>query len=77
MYPNPNDGTFNILVKSDLEKVIITLYSVLGIKVMEAEYSLSEERVIAINQEIKEGIYVLKVSSKGMNIGTERVIITK
>ncbi len=77
VYPNPNDGAFNVLVKADVEIVTIELFGLLGNKIMEAEYKLSPDKVITVKLDLKEGAYMLKVSTKNLTIGTERLIITK
>ncbi len=75
IYPNPSNGIFGIKLKEQTDKTEITIYDMLGKKVLsKTEYNTS---VVTLNDEgIAAGQYLIKIAS-GENIYREKITIIK
>lgn len=74
VYPNPNNGKFNISLKNSIPKMEVEIYDVLGQKIYEA----STHSPLLINEidfsSCSKGVYLIKIND-GENTYTEKIVI--
>lgn len=62
IYPNPNNGTFNVYMSSNKEEqVYISIINVLGQKVK--EITTTTNKIITLNVEMPTGVYILSCTT--------------
>ena len=76
IYPNPNNGSFNVNLNSSSNKTIsIEVFDIRGRKVFDKRYASSPPTNKVINLEnVQSGIYLLQVRD-GLNKQTKKIII--
>jgi len=77
VFPNPTKDELNITIPDKVEGIIKTeLYNLSGIVVKQVEFRDNESILSLPVNEISNGVYILKVSSKN-KVGLSKVIIVK
>jgi len=71
IYPNPNNGNFNVIFDDSNSKHSVEIFSLLGQKIFEKENSQSSS--ISVNN-LQKGTYIIKVT-KDSKSRTEKIII--
>ncbi len=72
IYPNPNNGIFNISISSQINKGIIAVYNSIGALVYLQEITNQENSIELSNQ--ANGLYFVKVMSDNKIVGTRKII---
>ncbi len=72
IYPNPNNGTFNISFPSQIKNASIEVYNSLGALVSKKEIINQENTIELLNQ--ANGLYFVKVMSEDKIVGTRKII---
>jgi len=76
LIPNPNDGNFTLLLDKEVEHLDIKVYDVAGKEV--CNNTLSNTSMIQLNcNELKNGIYIVKVYSNGEYLQSHKLVIQK
>jgi hypothetical protein len=63
IYPNPNNGSFNIEVNNIFSKLDIKIYNFLGIIVYKNSNHFQNNDNLNLNLDLKPGIYFLEVNN--------------
>ncbi len=76
IYPNPNNGIFNIKLSNIKEDANIEVYNLMGKMVYkQTDKNMSNENVLTIDlSNLAKGVYIAVVKS-GLSVNTEKVII--
>jgi len=75
VYPNPNNGSFNIIAYMDMQHARINVYNIVGEKVYSQLSSLTSGETINIGLEgYPKGLYVLSIETDNFGY-TEKLII--
>ncbi|MBL0328360.1 MAG: SBBP repeat-containing protein [Bacteroidetes bacterium] len=72
IYPNPNNGTFNISFASQIKNASIEVYNSLGSLVYKEEIANQENSIELSNQ--ANGLYFVKVMSENEIVGIRKVV---
>ncbi|WP_178987056.1 reprolysin-like metallopeptidase [Winogradskyella schleiferi] len=76
IYPNPNNGTFNISMRNpQSNKIDITVYDVNGRRIFEAHYDSAQifEEQINLNQ-VQSGMYLIEVKD-GLHTVIKKIVV--
>ena len=74
VYPNPNNGKFNISLKNSISKMQVTIYNALGQKIYESSTrSPLPENEIDFSLHPK-GVYLIKINDGESNY-TDKIVI--
>ena len=75
LYPNPNNGIFNIEIKNHpLDKINLEIYSLLGVRILEIK-DFNRQNSIPIDiSNYPKGIYLVKINCDKF-IYTKRIIV--
>lgn len=71
IYPNPSKGNFSISFKNSNEKYILQVFTVLGQKVFEKEYTNSSSASI---NNLQKGVYFVKIEN-GTKSSVKKIIV--
>jgi len=66
IYPNPNNGSFNLEVNTSMENAIIKVYDLTGRTRYNETATLNEGRSHNINVNLPSGLYILEINNKGI-----------
>jgi GTP-dependent phosphoenolpyruvate carboxykinase len=67
IYPNPNNGTFNILAGTDVKDASISIYNILGEKVYSENTDLTAGQAWKANLDnYPKGMYIIAIESSEM-----------
>lgn len=78
LYPNPNDGQFNLSYDlTDFSNASISFYDVLGKEVAAQNLNVNSDRSTINLQNLNEGIYTYKVIANGRQINFGKVSIIR
>lgn len=72
LYPNPNNGIFDISFTENQERITIDIVDLLGRQVVTIDYF--NTNTIAVDENLKAGIYLVEISAKGIS-ETVRIIV--
>ena len=72
IYPNPNNGQFNIIISSPQKNTSIEVYNNIGVLVY-SQKIVNEQNTIELANEAT-GLYFVKVMSDGKIVGTKKII---
>ncbi len=72
IYPNPNNGAFNVLIPNAVNNATIVIYNCIGTLVYKLE-STSELNTIDLNKEAN-GLYLIKVISNNTLIASQKIM---
>ena len=72
IYPNPNNGTFNISISSQFKNASIEVYNSLGALVFKQEIVNQENSIELLNQ--SNGLYFVKVMSENKIVGMGKIV---
>ena len=68
VYPNPSNGRFTLESRYDLDKVIITIYTMDGRLIQEGKIELLNAQKVLDLSGLREGTYILRVESNSFKI---------
>lgn len=68
VYPNPSNGRFTLESRYDLDKVVITIYTMDGRLIQEGKIELLNTQKVLDLSGLKEGTYILRVESNSFKI---------
>ncbi len=68
VYPNPSTGLFTLESRYDLDKVIITIYTIDGRMIQEGKIDLLNSQKVLDLSKLSEGTYILRVESNSFKI---------
>lgn len=72
IYPNPNNGVFNVTISDNINNTQIEIYNSLGVLIY--CYSIENEQNIISLIDLDKGIYLLRVLEGGSIMGFERFV---
>ncbi|MBK6983481.1 MAG: T9SS type A sorting domain-containing protein [Bacteroidetes bacterium] len=72
LYPNPNNGNFNILNENTEKELSLDIYNLLGEKVY---YQGITEQNSVLNLNLKSGVYFVNVIDKKGNKAVQKIIV--
>ncbi|MCB9251031.1 MAG: PKD domain-containing protein [Flavobacteriales bacterium] len=75
LYPNPNNGSFNITVEEPKSDIAIAVYNMLGELVQNVETS-SLKSSYEINLNSASGVYLVKITNGGL-VATQKITVNK
>ena len=68
VYPNPSTGVFNLESRYDLDKVVITVYTMDGRLIQEVKNDvLNSQKVLDLSR-LTQGIYILRIESSSFKV---------
>lgn len=67
-YPNPSNGLFTLESRYDLDKVVITIYTLDGRLIQEGRINLLNSQKVLDLSKLTEGTYILRVESSAFKI---------
>jgi hypothetical protein len=74
IYPNPNDGKFNLLLDKNIQSVDIRIFNAMGALVFQKQYT-NDSHSFEINlSDLPKGIYLLNANGKDVNFVKQLVI---
>ena len=71
IYPNPSNGNVKINLENSNEKYSVQVFSILGQKVFEKEYTNSSSA--AVNN-LQKGVYLVKITNDNKSV-TKKLIV--
>ena len=74
IYPNPNNGSFNIEIENPSKEVSIEIFNLLGERVKKVETN-SSKSIYEIDLNSTDGIYLVKVKN-GISVWNQKVLIS-
>ena len=74
IYPNPNDGKFNLLLDKNIQSVNIRIFNTMGTLVFQKQYT-NDNHSFEINlSDLPKGIYLLNANGKDVNFVKQLVV---
>jgi len=77
VYPNPSEGSFNIVLKNNIEELKVEIFSVLGERILLNEFKMRGNTQFEFNHDLSQGTYLLKISSGNLVRETIRLVVTR
>ena len=74
LYPNPNNGEFNIRLVNNTEKVSIDVINLAGQSVYQNKFNVSSNQIQVNVNHLPKGVYVVKIDD-GKDTQTKKIII--
>ena len=72
IYPNPNDGNFIIEIENPGKEVFVEVYDMMERMVKKVK---TVEKVISLDLEVEEGIYLVRVNNGGV-VWKQKVMVS-
>jgi hypothetical protein len=76
LFPNPNQGNFNIVSKTPSEKLAISIMDVNGRTLHQANI-VTENFVYILNYNLENGIYFITIENGNLEKTTKKMVVTK
>jgi hypothetical protein len=77
IYPNPNNGSFNVSFVGAGKLLKAEVYNVFGQEIVNKEFALGNQTNTLQIEGLTDGIYIIKLTVDGKIIKTDKIIVTK
>jgi len=77
VYPNPASDKITVAVSKFHKAVTLELYSIVGVRKINAQVSPAESHAMIDISGLPEGVYFVKVLSGSVTLGTQKVVVAR